>query len=148
MNPLLAAADRVRDGETGRRPILALGTARRVSRRASCRGAGYELVTDARGCPSRAARPAPPAGAPRRVAAERSPATQQSMLDPRRRRRRRRLRLADASAPAYVAAWRSHVPLAVHEANAKPGIANVLGSWFARHVGAVPGQPTAPPPRA
>ncbi|MEV8025243.1 UDP-N-acetylglucosamine--N-acetylmuramyl-(pentapeptide) pyrophosphoryl-undecaprenol N-acetylglucosamine transferase [Microbacterium sp. NPDC080220] len=33
-----------------------------------------------------------------------------------------------ASAPAYVAARRTHVPVVVHEANAKPGLANVLGA--------------------
>ncbi len=33
-----------------------------------------------------------------------------------------------ASAPAYVAASRSRVPVVVHEANAKPGLANVLGA--------------------
>lgn len=39
-----------------------------------------------------------------------------------------------ASAPAYVAARREGVPFVVHEANAKPGLANVLG---ARHAAAV-----------
>ena len=33
-----------------------------------------------------------------------------------------------ASAPAYVAAGRARVPVVVHEANAKPGLANVLGA--------------------
>ncbi|WP_065570811.1 UDP-N-acetylglucosamine--N-acetylmuramyl-(pentapeptide) pyrophosphoryl-undecaprenol N-acetylglucosamine transferase [Microbacterium oleivorans] len=33
-----------------------------------------------------------------------------------------------ASAPAYVAAGRAGVPTVVHEANAKPGLANVLGA--------------------
>ena len=33
-----------------------------------------------------------------------------------------------ASAPAYVAARRERVPVVVHEANAKPGLANVLGA--------------------
>lgn len=33
-----------------------------------------------------------------------------------------------ASAPAYVAAGRAGVPVVVHEANAKPGLANVLGA--------------------
>jgi UDP-N-acetylglucosamine--N-acetylmuramyl-(pentapeptide) pyrophosphoryl-undecaprenol N-acetylglucosamine transferase len=42
-----------------------------------------------------------------------------------------------AAAPAYLAAWRSKVPIVVHEANAKPGIANVLGSFLTRHVGVV-----------
>lgn len=39
------------------------------------------------------------------------------------------------SAPAYVAAKREHVALAVHEANAKPGIANRLGSRLSHFVG-------------
>lgn len=38
-----------------------------------------------------------------------------------------------ASAPAYVAARRERVPFVVHEANARPGLANVLG---ARHAAA------------
>lgn len=33
-----------------------------------------------------------------------------------------------ASAPAYVAARREGVPVVVHEANARPGLANVLGA--------------------
>ena len=33
-----------------------------------------------------------------------------------------------ASAPAYVAARRSRVPYVVHEANARPGLANILGA--------------------
>jgi len=33
-----------------------------------------------------------------------------------------------ASAPAYIAAGRAGVPVVVHEANAKPGLANVLGA--------------------
>jgi len=39
------------------------------------------------------------------------------------------------SAPAYVAARREHLPLVIHEANAKPGIANRLGSRLSRYVG-------------
>jgi UDP-N-acetylglucosamine--N-acetylmuramyl-(pentapeptide) pyrophosphoryl-undecaprenol N-acetylglucosamine transferase len=39
------------------------------------------------------------------------------------------------SAPAYLAARREHVTLVVHEANAKPGIANRLGSRLSRFVG-------------
>lgn len=33
-----------------------------------------------------------------------------------------------AAAPAYVAARRARIPVVVHEANAKPGLANVLGA--------------------
>lgn len=40
-----------------------------------------------------------------------------------------------ASAPAYLAARRAHVPFVVHEANAKPGLANVLGARRANGVG-------------
>jgi len=40
-----------------------------------------------------------------------------------------------ASAPAYVAARREKVPFVVHEANARPGLANVLGARNASGVG-------------
>ncbi|WP_417562814.1 UDP-N-acetylglucosamine--N-acetylmuramyl-(pentapeptide) pyrophosphoryl-undecaprenol N-acetylglucosamine transferase [Microbacterium sp.] len=40
-----------------------------------------------------------------------------------------------ASAPAYIAARREGVPVVVHEANAKPGLANVLGARRAAAVG-------------
>ncbi|MGB4135421.1 MAG: glycosyltransferase, partial [Microbacterium sp.] len=40
-----------------------------------------------------------------------------------------------ASAPAYVAARRAGVPFIVHEANARPGLANVLGARGAAGVG-------------
>lgn len=40
-----------------------------------------------------------------------------------------------ASAPAYVAARRAGVPFVVHEANARPGLANVLGARTAAGVG-------------
>lgn len=40
-----------------------------------------------------------------------------------------------ASAPAYVAARRERIPVVVHEANAKPGLANVLGARSAAAVG-------------
>lgn len=40
-----------------------------------------------------------------------------------------------ASAPAYVAARRERVPFVVHEANARPGLANVMGARSAARVG-------------
>jgi len=40
-----------------------------------------------------------------------------------------------ASAPAYVAASRERIPFVVHEANARPGLANVLGARRAAGVG-------------
>jgi UDP-N-acetylglucosamine--N-acetylmuramyl-(pentapeptide) pyrophosphoryl-undecaprenol N-acetylglucosamine transferase len=36
--------------------------------------------------------------------------------------------------PGYLAARRQHVPIVIHEANAKPGLANRLGAQFTRHV--------------
>ncbi|WEK14155.1 MAG: UDP-N-acetylglucosamine--N-acetylmuramyl-(pentapeptide) pyrophosphoryl-undecaprenol N-acetylglucosamine transferase [Candidatus Microbacterium phytovorans] len=42
-----------------------------------------------------------------------------------------------ASAPAYVAARRERIPFVVHEANAKPGLANILGARAAAGVGTV-----------
>ncbi|KAA9087175.1 UDP-N-acetylglucosamine--N-acetylmuramyl-(pentapeptide) pyrophosphoryl-undecaprenol N-acetylglucosamine transferase [Microbacterium radiodurans] len=42
-----------------------------------------------------------------------------------------------ASAPAYVAARRARVPFVVHEANARPGLANVLGARGAAATGVV-----------
>jgi len=38
------------------------------------------------------------------------------------------------AAPAYLAARRRHVPIVVHEANPRPGIANRLGARFTRYV--------------
>lgn len=40
-----------------------------------------------------------------------------------------------ASAPAYIAARRERIPYVVHEANARPGLANVLGARRAAAVG-------------
>lgn len=40
-----------------------------------------------------------------------------------------------ASAPGYVAARKEHVPIVVHEANAKPGLANRLAARFTPFVG-------------
>lgn len=49
-----------------------------------------------------------------------------------------------ASAPAYVAARKEGVPFVVHEANARPGLANVLGARRAAAVGvAFEGTPLA-----
>lgn len=42
-----------------------------------------------------------------------------------------------ASAPAYVAARRERVPFVVHEANARPGLANILGARWAAASGTV-----------
>jgi UDP-N-acetylglucosamine--N-acetylmuramyl-(pentapeptide) pyrophosphoryl-undecaprenol N-acetylglucosamine transferase len=36
--------------------------------------------------------------------------------------------------PAYLAARRRHIPIVVHDANVKPGLANKVGARFTRHV--------------
>lgn len=134
VNPLLAVADRIRETEPGA-SVLVLGTkegleARLVPLR------GYELLTVERlPFPRR-----PNAAAVRFPARLRaSIATAGSYLADRG---------VDAvvgfggyaSAPAYVAAHRAGIPLAIHEANAKPGIANRLGARYTSHVGvAFPG---------
>lgn len=129
VNPLLAVADRIRDREPDA-TILVLGTAEGLeSRLVPLRG--YELLTIAR------------LPFPRRLngAALRFPrafasavATTTAILADRH---------VDvvvgfggyAAAPAYVAARRAGVPLALHEANARPGIGNRLGALFTSHVG-------------
>lgn len=48
--------------------------------------------------------------------------------------------------PAYLAAWRRHTPLVIHEMNVPPGVANRLGMRFTRHVAVgFPNQPAASP---
>lgn len=129
VNPLLAIADRLRRDEP-EAEIIVLGThegleARLVPSR------GYELVTVERlpfpRRPSRAALAFP----------GRLGAVVRSIVD------LIRTRGVDVvvgvggyvAAPAYVAARRARVPIAIHEANARPGMANRLGSRFSRHVG-------------
>jgi UDP-N-acetylglucosamine--N-acetylmuramyl-(pentapeptide) pyrophosphoryl-undecaprenol N-acetylglucosamine transferase len=48
--------------------------------------------------------------------------------------------------PAYLAARRRHVPIVVHEANARPGLANRIGARFTTHV--FTGQPGTKLPHA
>ena len=129
VNPLIAVADRLRERDPSAQ-ILVLGTkegleARLVPER------GYELLT------------IPRLPFPRRPgrAALSFPKQFRASID--RTREYLRERSVDvvvgfggyASAPAYVAAHREGVPIAIHEANAKPGIANRLGARYTRHVG-------------
>ena len=136
VNPLLATADRLREREPEAK-ILVLGTAEGLeSRLVPARG--YELVT------------VPRLPFPRRPNAD-------AVRFPRRWRasvERTRTILRDrgvdvvvgfggyASAPAYAAARAEHVPMAVHEQNARPGIANRLATRWTRFVGVTfPGTP-------
>ncbi|HWL76229.1 UDP-N-acetylglucosamine--N-acetylmuramyl-(pentapeptide) pyrophosphoryl-undecaprenol N-acetylglucosamine transferase [Microbacterium sp.] len=129
VNPLLAVADalRERDAEAD---VLVLGTregleARLVPER------GYELlIVDKVPFPRRPDRAA--AAFPSRFA--------RAIAQVRRHIRERGVEIVVgfggyASAPAYVAARREGVPYIVHEANARPGLANRLGARGAAGVG-------------
>lgn len=131
VNPLLAVADRLREREPAA-TILVLGTKEGLeSRLVPARG--FELITIAK------------LPAPRRIGRDalRFPLALRRLVG--RTRRVIHDRGVDvvvgfggyASAPAYLAARAEHVPLVVHEANAKPGIANRLGARFTRFVGVV-----------
>ena len=131
VNPLLAVADRLRENEPDA-TILVLGTkegleARLVPER------GYELLTIAKlpfpRRPGRALLRFPAAlrrevGLVRRLIHDRSVDVVVGFG-------------GYASAPAYLAARAEHIPLVVHEANAKPGFANRLGARFTSHIGVV-----------
>jgi UDP-N-acetylglucosamine--N-acetylmuramyl-(pentapeptide) pyrophosphoryl-undecaprenol N-acetylglucosamine transferase len=134
VNPLLAVADRLRE----RHPdatVLVLGTmegleARLVPER------GYELLTIDR---------VPLPRRPDRAALQ-FPARLRGTIDAVRAIiRDRHVDVVVGfggyvSAPAYLAARAEHVPYAIHEANARPGMANRLGARFTPFVGtAFPG---------
>lgn len=136
VNPLLAVADglRVREPDA---EILVLGTqegleARLVPER------GYELlIVDRLPFPRR----------PNRAAAAFPVRFQRAVGRVRGYLRDRGVDVVVgfggyASAPAYVAARRERIPFVVHEANARPGLANVLGARGAAAVGVTfPGTP-------
>jgi UDP-N-acetylglucosamine--N-acetylmuramyl-(pentapeptide) pyrophosphoryl-undecaprenol N-acetylglucosamine transferase len=129
VNPLLATADRLRERDPGA-TVLVLGTAEGLEARLVPER-GYELLTiDRLPFPRRPSREALrfPARWRRTVAQVRT------IL---------RERQVDAvvgfggyaAAPAYRAARLEKLPLAIHEQNAMPGIANRLGARWTRFVG-------------
>ena len=127
VNPLLAVADRlVAEGDE----VLVLGTAEGLESRLVPER-GYELLV------------IPRLPFPRRpnAAAARFPrAVAGSIALTGRYLRRRRIDGVIgfggyAAAPAYLAALRHRIPFAVHEQNAKPGMANRLGARFTKQVG-------------
>jgi UDP-N-acetylglucosamine--N-acetylmuramyl-(pentapeptide) pyrophosphoryl-undecaprenol N-acetylglucosamine transferase len=129
VNPLLAVSDRLREIEPDA-VVLVLGTAEGLeSRLVPARG--YELLTiDKLPFPRR-----PNRAALRFPAAWRRTVRQVAELIAERG--------VDvvvgfggyAAAPAYSAAKRARVPLVLHEANARPGLANRLGSRYTPFVG-------------
>lgn len=129
VNPLLAVADGLR-ARTSDDEVLVLGTAEGLESRLVPER-GYELlIVD-------------------KVPFPRRPNAQAATFPARFRRAIAQVRAhlrahavdvvvgfgGYASAPAYVAARREGVPFVVHEANAKPGLANVLGARGAAATG-------------
>jgi UDP-N-acetylglucosamine--N-acetylmuramyl-(pentapeptide) pyrophosphoryl-undecaprenol N-acetylglucosamine transferase len=129
VNPLLAVADRIRDREPDA-TVLVLGTSEGLEARLVPER-GYELLTIERlPFPRRLGRSA--FSFPRRFRA--------AVAQTRRYIEERKVDVVVgfggyASAPAYRAAHLSGTPLALHEANAKPGFANRLGARYTRFIG-------------
>lgn len=128
VNPLLATADRLREREPGSQ-VLVLGTAEGLEARLVPER-GYELAH------------VPRLPFPRRpnVDALRFPGRWRATVDAVRGiLRDREVDVVVgfggyASAPAYAAARRERLPIAVHEQNARPGLANRLAARWTRHV--------------
>lgn len=129
VNPLLAVADALRAREPEAR-VLVLGTREGLESRLVPER-GYELlIVDKVPFPRR------PNGAAVRFPA----AWRRALAQVRAHLRTRHVDVVVgfggyAAAPAYVAARREGIPFVVHEANARPGLANVLGARRAAAVG-------------
>ena len=129
VNPLLAVADALRERDP-EATVLVLGTAEGLESRLVPER-GYELlIVDKVPFPRR----------PNAQAAAFPGRFRRAIAQVRQHIRRHRIDVVVgfggyASAPAYVAARRQRVPFVVHEANAKPGLANVLGARAAAGVG-------------
>ena len=129
VNPLLAVADALRDRDPDA-AILVLGTREGLESRLVPER-GYELLfVDKVPFPRR----------PNRDAAAFPARFRRAIAQVRAHLRDRGVDVVVgfggyASAPAYVAANRAGVPVVVHEANAKPGMANILGARSAAGVG-------------
>lgn len=128
VNPLLAVADLLRDRDAAN--VLVLGTKEGLESRLVPER-GYELlIVDKVPFPRR----------PDRAAAAFPVRFRRAIAQVRAHIRAHGVDVVVgfggyASAPAYVAARREGVPFVVHEANAKPGLANVLGARRAAGVG-------------
>jgi UDP-N-acetylglucosamine--N-acetylmuramyl-(pentapeptide) pyrophosphoryl-undecaprenol N-acetylglucosamine transferase len=129
VNPLLAVADRLRRDHPGAE-IVVLGTAEGLEARLVPRR-GYELATI-----PKLPFPRRPNGAALRFPGE----YRRSIRTVRELIRSRGIEAVVgfggyASAPAYSAARSEKVPLVLHEANARPGLANRLGARYTPWVG-------------
>lgn len=125
VNPLLAVADGLRDRDPDA-DVLVLGTREGLEARL-VPARGYELLfVDKVPFPRR------PNGAAARFPLRFARAISQVRAHIRERGVDVVVGFGGyASAPAYIAARREKVPFVVHEANAKPGLANILGARWA-----------------
>ncbi|TFD03564.1 glycosyltransferase [Cryobacterium sp. TMT1-66-1] len=129
VNPLLAVADRIRFLEADA-TVLVLGTAEGLEARL-VPARGYELIAVPR---------VPFPRRPNRAALRFLPRFSAAVRLVRDVIRSRHVDVVVGfggyvSTPAYLAARRAEVPIVIHEANARPGLANKLGARFTRHVG-------------
>ena len=129
VNPLLAVADRIREREPDAE-LLVLGTTEGLESRL-VPDRGYELVTIER---------LPFPRRPGRAALQFPSRLNRAVNEVRALIRDRGVDVVVGfggyvAAPAYLAARRERVPLAIHEANARPGIANRLGARYTPFVG-------------
>ncbi|MDF2442449.1 MAG: UDP-N-acetylglucosamine--N-acetylmuramyl-(pentapeptide) pyrophosphoryl-undecaprenol [Subtercola sp.] len=129
VNPLLATADELRRRDP-KAVIVVVGTATGLEARLVPER-GYELVTIAK---------LPFPRRPNRAALSFPNGLRAVIADLARLMRERHVDVVVgfggyAAAPAYLAARRAKVPLVIHEANARPGLANRLGARFTPYVG-------------
>ncbi|TFD84847.1 UDP-N-acetylglucosamine--N-acetylmuramyl-(pentapeptide) pyrophosphoryl-undecaprenol N-acetylglucosamine transferase [Cryobacterium serini] len=129
VNPLLAVADRIRSVEADA-TVLVLGTAEGLEARL-VPARGYELIVVPK---------VPFPRRPNRAALDFLPQFNAAVRRVATIIRSRKVDVVVGfggyvSTPAYLAARRVGVPIVIHEANAKPGLANKLGARLTRHVG-------------
>ncbi len=129
VNPLLAVADRIRETVPDAE-LLVLGTREGLEARL-VPDRGYELLTVER---------LPFPRKPNRAALRFPGRMRAAVAQTRAIIRDRHVDVVVgfggyASAPAYLAARAEKVPFAIHEANARPGLANRLGARFTPFVG-------------
>ncbi|GAA1062280.1 undecaprenyldiphospho-muramoylpentapeptide beta-N-acetylglucosaminyltransferase [Agromyces bracchium] len=129
VNPLLAVADRLRERDP-EAVVLVLGTAEGLEARL-VPARGYELLTI-----EKVPFPRRPNGAALRFPSR----FRRSIADVREMIAARGVDVVVGfggyvSTPAYLAARGAGIPVVIHEANARPGLANRLGARFAARVG-------------
>ncbi|MDJ0338835.1 UDP-N-acetylglucosamine--N-acetylmuramyl-(pentapeptide) pyrophosphoryl-undecaprenol N-acetylglucosamine transferase [Cryobacterium sp. PH31-O1] len=129
VNPLLAVADRIRASEADA-TVLVLGTLEGLEARL-VPARGYELIVVPR---------VPFPRRPNAAAVRFLPRFAAAVTGVAQVLRSRHVDVVVGfggyvSTPAYLAARRVGVPIVIHEANAKPGLANKLGARLTRHVG-------------